>query len=407
MTTNAGPGNLPAHVPQDLVWDHNVDEFPARFEDPYVEACDAIHRGPDIVWATKGAHGGRPGWLLTRFKDMEEVYHDAEHFSAAFSDSAARFLGSDLRLIPKESDPPLHKFYRHILQPWFQPSAINALEPIVREICDELIGKFEGQQGCEFVEEFSSLFPSYVFLELMGMPRGMLPQFLEWEHAFLRGSTWEEHAAGTSAIYEYLKGYCEERRRRPGSDLGSKIVRAEIDGRKLTDNEAIGMCMTLYLGGLDTVTNSLGWCMRHIARDPALQARLYADPSLIPAAADELLRAYGVTSTFRTVVQDIDFHGVPMRKGDIVGLPTFFSSRDSRVYADPHTVDIARKARHLSFGSGVHNCLGVFLAKREIRVVLEAFLSRFSNIRIPETEKETWTTIMIWGIKRLPLEWDV
>lgn len=406
MTNLSGLTSVPTHVPRELCWDHDIDAFTSQFEDPYVQACEVIHQGPDIIWAVKGAHGGRPGWVLTRFAHMQEVYIDSTRFSAGFSNGAARFLGFDLRLIPKESDPPLHRYYRQVLQPWFQPSAINSLEPVVRSICDELISYFADRSGCEFVLEFSSLFPSYVFLGLMGMPRELLPQFLEWEHSFLRGNSWEDQVAGTRAIYEYLRSYSEERRQNPGDDLVSKIVTAEVDGRKLTENEAIGMCMTLYLGGLDTVMNSLGWCMRHLAKDQVLQDRLRDDPDLISAAIEELLRAYGVSSTFRTVIEDIDFHGVPMRKGDIVALPTFFSSRDARQYPNPHVVDIDRKPRHLTMGSGVHNCLGIHLAKREIRIVLSEFLSRFSNIRIPGGEKEVLTTVMFWGVRKMPLVWD-
>lgn len=400
------PFVVPPHVPPELVWDHDVDSFPMQFDDPYVGACDAMHAGPDIVWAKRGAHGGRPGWLLTRFQHLEEVYVDAARFSAAYSHGAARFLGFDLRLLPMESDPPDHKIYRQILQPFFQPSAVKSIEEMVRKTCDDLIARFETQGGCEFVGDFASLFPSHIFLNLMGMPHEKLPEFFEWEHAFLRGSSWEEQVAGTRALYDYMAEFAEERRRDPGDDLVSKIVTAEVAGRKLSDAEAVGMCMTLYLGGLDTVMNSLGWCFRHLARDPALQARLRNNPDDIPAAVDELLRAYGVTSTFRTVMEDCDFHGAPMRKGDIVALPTFFASRDARIYHDPHQVAVGRRPRSMSFGSGVHNCLGVHLAKREIRVVLDSFLRRFTNIRISANETEEWTTIMIWGVRRLPLAWD-
>ena len=397
---------VPAHVPEHLIWDESVDAFPMQFADPYVEACDAMHALPDIVWATKGAHTGRPGWVLSRFAHLEEVYVDAKRFSAAHSDGAARFLGIDLKLLPTESDPPDHKLYRQVLQPFFQPSAVKTIEKMVRQTCDDLIDKFADKGGCEFVEDFSGLFPSYVFLTLMGMPHEMLPKFMEWEHAFVRGETWEEQVSGTRAVYEYITEVYNERKRNPGDDLVSKIAASQVDGRPIADKEAIGMCMTLYFGGLDTVMNSSGWCMRHLAKDQALQKRLRENPDLIPAAIDELTRAYGVTSTFRTVMEDLEFHGVKMLKGDIVALPTFFAGRDPQKYDNPHEVDIERGGRSLTFGSGVHNCLGIHLAKRELRVVVQSFLERFQNIRIPEGAKEEWTTVMIWGLEKLPLTWD-
>lgn len=400
-----GAARLPSHVPSQLVWNHSIDSFPMQFDDPYVGTCNALHAGPDVVWSPHSAHGGRPGWLLTRYRDLEEVYLDSRRFSAAHSHGAARFLGFELPLLPTESDPPQHRHYRQVIQPYLNPRSVKALEATVRETCDELIAYFEGRGGCEFVSEFSSLFPSYVFLELMGMPREMLPTFLEWEHAFLRGKTVEEQVAGTRAIYDFIAEFTASRRRAPKDDLTSRIVTSQLAGRPISELEAIGFCMTLYLGGLDTVTNSSGWCMRYLAMDQVLQARLRDDPSQIPAAVDEMLRAFAVTSTFRTVMEDTDFHGVPMRKGDIVALPTFLAARDARAYDQPHLVDINRRPRHLTFGSGVHNCAGIHLAKRELHAVIASFLQRFERIRIPENERPEWTTVMIWGMRKLPLIW--
>lgn len=406
LQVHDAPLRLPPHVPSKLIWNHSIDEFPMQFTDPYVGTCDSLHEGPDIVWSPHSAHGGRPGWLLTRYRDLEEVYIDSRRFSAAHSHGAARFLGFELPLLPTESDPPEHRHYRHVIQPHLTPSAVKALEAMVRATCGELISRFEHRGGCEFVADFSSLFPSYVFLELMGMPREMLSRFFEWEHAFLRGESWEEQVAGTRAIYDFIAQFTASRRRRPADDLTSRIIRSQLAGRPITEAEAIGFCMTLYLGGLDTVMNSSGWCMRHLAMDQELQERLRSNPDLIPVAIEELLRAYAVTSTFRTVMEDTELRGVPMRRGDIVALPTFLAGRDERAYEKAHVIDIDRRPRHLTFGSGVHNCAGIHLAKRELRAVIASFLERFRNIRIPDGDRPEWTTIMIWGIRKLPLIWD-
>ena len=401
MTTSAEETSaVPAHVPPELRWDHSIDSFPAGFADPYVGACDAIHAGPDIVWATKGAYTGRPGWMLTRFAHLQEVHFDPERFAAAESRDAAVLLGFDLPLIPFESDPPMHRHYRQLLQPWFQPSAVNAMEPMIRSICDELIAQFADRGGCEFVGEFSTLLPSHVFLELMGLPRAMLGQFLAWENGFLRGQSLEEKAAAMRAIHAYFRDYLAEKRKAPGSDLVSTLAGGEIEGRPLTEAEVLGMCIVLYIGGLDSVASGLGWYLRHLARDRELQDRLRRAPELIPLAVDELSRAYATNCTMRTVIQDTEFHGVPMRKGDIVALPTFFSARDPREYVNPHVIDIDRKAASMTFGTGVH------LAKREIRIVLAEFLARFREIRIAPGESEVWTTQTIWGVKKLPLAWE-
>ena len=396
---------IPAHVPPELVWDHDLNTFPLQFDDPFIGACDAIHAGPDIVWCTS-AYNTRPGWLMTRFALIEEVHLNPQIFAAGQSRDITVLLGHEVPLLPSESDPPEHRRYRQFIQPWFQPSFVAGLDARIREICRGLIADFEARGNCEFVSEFSSPFPSSVFLAMMGLPRELLGEFLQWEHDFLRGSSFEIRARATRELYQYFAGLLEERRRNPKDDMVSMIANGEIDGCKLTDDEARGMCIMLYIGGLDSVTSGLGWYMRHLAMDQQLQARLREDAALIPDAIEEFVRAYGTNSTMRTVTCDIEFHDVAMKQGDIVVLPTFFASRDPREYTDPHCFDIARRARTMTFATGAHNCAGIHLAKRETRIVLEEFLSRFERIRIPEGKSAEWTTHAIWGVRKLPLQWD-
>ena len=403
-TAAAQPLIAPDHVPPDLVWDHDINAFAAEYRDPFLGVA-RMHEGPDIVWAT-GAHRGRPGWVLTRYAHIQEAFMDARRFSSSQNGDVAELLGVDWHLNPLEIDPPAHMAYRQILQPYFLPSAVNTLEPMVREVCTSLIAAFEDKGGCEFIGDFASLFPSYIFLELMGMPRDLVGQFLHLEDTYMRGPSIKARVGALREILHYLEGYAKERRRNPGSDLVSTIVTAEIDGRRLTEGEAMGMCMVLYLGGLDTVMSSLGWYFRHLAQDQDLLARLRDDPDAIPGAVDDLLRAYGVTGTIRTATEDFTFHGAPIRAGDTVVVPTYLAGRDPQQYSNPHSVDPDRKARHLTLATGVHNCLGIHLAKREIKVVLEAFLTRFRNIRIPQGEEAVWHTNGVWGVSRLPLVWD-
>jgi cytochrome P450 len=395
---------LPDHVAPDLAWDNLLYGYAGSFDDPFVGAS-TLHEGPDIIYA-KGAYRDMPGWLLTRYDHIEEVFQDPTHFSSAGWAQTRTLFGVDWDQNPLEIDPPAHKGYRQILQPSFQPSAINQLESIVRQTACELIDKFKGNGGCEFVSEFSALFPSYIFLELMGMPREKLPEFMEWEKDLFRGSSDEIRAAGGRRIIKYMEDYSAERRARPKGDVVSKIVTARLGDRPLDHGEILGMCVLLYVGGLDTVMSSLGWYFRHLANDQTLQSRLKDNPQDIPLAVDEFLRAFGITGTRRRLTCDYEFHGVLMKEGEWVTLPTYLASRDPRQYSDPHTIDIDRKARHLTLATGIHNCLGIHLAKREIKVVLEEFLSRFSNIRIPDGEQAEWHTGVVWGLDRLPLVWD-
>jgi cytochrome P450 len=334
------------------------------------------------------------------------VFTNPAQFSSEENINIGPVLGVDWRLNPVDFDPPQHMHYRQILQPYFQPSAINRYEPALRQIAADLIAKFEHNGGCEFVSEFGSLFPSYAFLDLLGLPRELLPQFYEWDHAINRTRDPMTRVEGARALYRYLDDYIERRRNDSRDDLVTGILNGKVKGEPLNHGEIMGMVMLLYFGGLDTVVSSLGWYLRHLAQDQNLQRRLQNHPEEIPAAVDDLVRAYGVVGTSRKVMEDMEFHGVSLKKNDLILAPGYLASRDERAFPDPHRVDPDRHPRHLTFATGVHNCLGAHLAKREIKIVLEEFLSRFRNIRIPEGGEQRWTAMGVWAMTKLPLEWE-
>jgi len=365
-----------------------------------------MYDGPDIVWA-RSIGLGVGGWVVTRHSLIEEVLLDPVRFSSRDNAGVAAMLGMDWRLIPLEVDPPAHADYRRILQPWFQPAAINAIEARLRRTVRELLDGFEQKGECEFVSEFAALFPSYVVLELMGLPRELLTTFLEWENAYIHAHTPEQRTAAIKKIASYIDGYVAKRRIEPKrDDLVNAILEAEIRGRPITEAEAMGMIMILYTGGLDTVLSSLGWYFRYLASDPALQSHLRENPDEIPAAVEELMRAFGVVGSRRTVASDFNFHSVPMREGDKVIAPGFLAGRDPRQYREPHKVLVDRGARHLTLATGPHNCIGGHLARREIRIVLEELLGRLRNIRIAPGAVALWSTEGVWTVKHLPLVWD-
>lgn len=399
---SSGP-QVPEHVPEDLVRDIDIADFTSELDDPFLAGA-RLHDGPDIFWATVAANG-HPGWVLTRHALLQEVYADPDHFSSERADLAA--MGINWKLNPLEFDPPEHYKYRRLLNPMFTPRAVSAMDESVKEVCNQLIAVFADRGSCEFISEFADTFPSYIFLDLMGMPRDMLPQFLEWERLLLRAEDPREKAAALLSSIKYLDQFVDEQRESPTTDLMKTVVTVQFEGeRRLTKEEVLGMVTLLYIGGLDTVYSSLGWIFRHLAQDQALQRSLRANPELIPQAVEEFLRAFPVASPHRKLKKDLMFHGVQMRKGDYVLLPTFAAHRDPREFTNPHQVDIDRRPRHLAFAAGPHVCLGLHLARRELRTVVEAFLSRFENIRMPEGESYEYHTGGTWGVDRLVLQWD-
>ena len=395
---------IPAHVPSELVWNHSFDAFTAELDDPYI-AISRLHDGPGIIW-TSDASYGRPGWIATRYDLISEVFIDHEHFSAERPGMIADLLGVNLRLNPIEIDPPRHFGYRRILNPYFTPKAVNNLEGMVRETCESLIAKFADKGTCEFVKDFAIPFPSYMFLDLMGMPRAKVGDFIKWEDTLMRGPDIASRVAAARSIYAYLEEHLAQQHKKPCNDLMKAIVTGEFEGRPLEHLEAMGMLYVLYVGGLDTVYSTLGWTMRHLATHPELQDRLRGNPELIATAVEEFLRAFSVVVTHRMVAKDFVFHGVPMRKGEEINMPLSLADRDPKMFPNPHVVDIDRKPRHLALGTGAHNCLGIHLAKRELRIVVEEFLKRFHNIRIRKGETYRYHTGRTFGVEYLPLEWD-
>jgi cytochrome P450 len=395
---------VPDHVPPELVWDHSYVGFLGELGDPYL-AASRLHDGPGVIWATN-ASNGRPAWIMTQHALIEEGFTDYRKFSSARGSLIGAVMDSDWLLLPVEADPPDHRYYREVLRPFFTPSAISGCFADVQGLCDSLIDGFVERGSCEFVSEFASILPNAIVLSLLGMPQEMLQQFLQWEETVIHGTDDAERRAAGRAIIDYLRNFIAEQKRHPQTEIMRGILAGRMKDRPFNDAEILGICYLLFVAGLDTVFSMFGWIMRHLAMDQALQARLRRNSQDVPAAVDEFTRAYGVSSPSRTVAKDMIFHGVPMKKSESVILPTYLAGRDPRAWPNPHVIDIDRKPRHLTFGAGPHVCLGIHLAKREMRIVIESFLARMKDIHIPAGETFQYHTTSTIGIDRLALAWQ-
>jgi len=406
VTGSTAPASvIPSHVPAELVRDFDYDAFCHEGDDPFL-AATRLHAEPPIIYGTR-VFFGEPAWIPTRHAVIQEIFLHPEIFSSRRPPSAVQGLEEvNWRMIPFELDPPEHGKYRRILQPYFAPKSMRAMETMVGEICDSLMAPLLERDGCEFIGDFASKLPNIVFLKIMGLPVDMLGQFLAWEEAILRAPEDAQRAQASQELMVYLMGFCAEQRKDPQTELMKLIIGGKVDGEPLSDIDVLGTVFLLYLGGLDTVYSSLGWIFRHLANDQPLQQRLRDNPEDIPKAVEEFERCYAVTRQTRTVAHDCTFHGIEMREGEIVVLPIYLAGRDPATYENPEVVDIDRQVRYITFGTGPHTCLGIHLAKREIRIALESFLSHFRNIRIPEGETYEYHTGGVFGVDRLPLAWD-
>jgi cytochrome P450 len=207
-------------------------------------------------------------------------------------------------------------------------------------------------------------------------------------------------------VNAYLRAHCDNRRRAPRDDLLSFAVQAEIDGRKFTGDEVTGICFNLFVGGLDTVSTNMGLQFRHLAERPDHQAILRATPAMIPDAIDEFMRAYATIMNTRACIKQTSIAGVTIREGDRIMLPAFLAGRDPQAFPNPDEVILDRRPRHVTFGYGIHLCLGMHLARREMRIAIEEFLAHIPPFRIaPGACIESYLAGTIQPVA-LPLVWN-
>jgi len=394
----------PDHVPADL-----VRPFPFVFglttdKDPFNDLADSVHQGPDIIYAMHAYPGGTPAWVPRRMADLRKIYFDTEHFSSKDFSPFSKLIGETWNNLPAEHDPPMHGLYRSMVNPLFTPKAMAALEDRIRAYAREYVLAFQTRGECEFMADFAFEFPIKVFMELMGLPHDKTSEFLDWEMNLLHNHDLGKIAAATRSVVDYLRGEIEERRRNPTEDLISWGVQAQVEGRSLTEDELMGFCFNLFIGGLDTVSTNMGLHFRHLAEHPDDQALLRANPALIPNAIEEMMRAYPAVTTFRTCIKETELNGVRFLPGDKVAMSTTLGGRDPAEFPDPAAVRFDRKPRHVSFGFGPHICLGMHLARREMRIAMEEFLALIPEFHLPEGHVVVSHMGMIQPVA-LPLVW--
>jgi len=367
----------------------------------------ALHQGPEVFWADRAVTGERGAWVPRKLEHLQQIYLDNVNFTSRGMASYAALIGETWEILPIEADERLHPLMRTMLNPAFSPRRMAEFEARIRRYAREYIGSFKAKGGCDFVGDFAFTFPIKVFLELMGLPQDEVGQFLAWEHGFLHEPDVEKIKSTTREVAAYLRREIDDRRARPRDDLISFGLQCSHDGQSLSEQELLGFCMNLFLGGLDTVSTAMAWQFWHLARHQGDQETLRANPAMIPAAIDEFMRAYASVATYRVCVNETRIGGATIKPGDMVVMATFLAGHDPGAYPDPETVVLDRAPRHVNFGYGAHLCIGMHLARREMRIALEEFLAEIPPFRIAEDADITYYLAGIIQPITLPLVWDV
>jgi cytochrome P450 len=337
-------------------------------------------------------------FVVTRYDDLREVLHNAKAFSSWPADTPPT-PGHARALIPLEVDAPEHRRYRMIIDPLFRPKVVERMAGEIRAYAAELVDRMVTQPEFDFMREFAQPYPSAVFLRMVGLEFSVeqRDQLCAWAgtilHTTTTGASHGDTEAQTAArmdagkaLNNFLRGLLDERLTRRGNDVISLLIDAELPGaRKMDYKEILNFVYVLVLAGLDTVTTAIGFSFLHLARRPDLQARIAADPSLIPGAIEELLRYEPIVHMSRTVTEPRELSGTRLRPGDRVALPLASGHRDEKVFERADELLIDREIDEmLVFGGGSHRCVGMHLARLELTIALEEIFKRMPRFSVPE-----------------------
>ncbi|WP_244928922.1 cytochrome P450 [Nocardioides sp. W7] len=353
-------------------------------------------------------------FMLQRYDDVREGFQQHATWTTAVR-SALRPGSSNERLLPQDLNGQEHVKMRRILNQYFAPAAVRRMEEMATERCIELIEELKPKGADDFVAAFAIRYPTDLFLALLGLPVSDGEFFLEWSedyfNSLLAGQP-ERAEESKKKIMDYFDRAVNERRENPldpDVDMVSRLVTARIDDEPISQEDIRTICLTLMLAGLDTTRSALGFIFAHLASNPEDRRKIVEDPSIIPNAVEEFLRTFPlVIQAGREVQEPADFHGLELEQGDVVWLGVAQANRDPRKFPDPDKVvlDRAGANQHLAFGGGPHRCLGMHLARLELKVVLEEWHKRIPEYRIAEgTElRERGGQLTMTS---LPLEWEV
>ncbi|MCV7370887.1 cytochrome [Mycolicibacterium duvalii] len=330
------------------------------------------------------------GYAATGRDIVETVLKNPSIFS---SQKAFDVLGSPVPLVPIAFDPPEQTRYRRILQPFFSPRVIKPLEDELRQQVIDLVEPIAAKGQCDFIAEVAGVYPVQVFLTLFGLPLDMRDQFVEWKNAVLGltaagGATAVDEAAQegmqkAAELFMYLSELIQKRRGVPGDDVLSQVLNIGPPDA-LSDEEAIGLCFLFVLAGLDTVMDALGFGIQRLAQNPDRRRELAGDLSLVPAATEELLRLDPPAPFLpRVTAEETTLGGQTLPEGTRISGYLATANRDEELFKDAWNIDFHRpENRHISFGMGVHRCLGSHLARLEMNLVYEEWHKRIPEYHI-------------------------
>lgn len=348
-------------------------------------------------------------WVVSRYDGVSYVLKNPQLFSSAGMGGSPNLDGRGTRTIIN-SDPPDHTYLRNLVNRAFTPRMVAEMEPRIREITRALIDRVAEAGRMDLVADLAMPLPVTIIAEILGVEADRRDDFKRWSTAVV-SATGDENARvrmadDLLAFRQYFEEAVEQRKRQPGADLISALVRAEETDGRLTTEEIVAFAMLLLIAGNETTTNLIGNAMKALCEHPEQMALVREDQGRIPNMVEEALRWDSpVQFLFRMTTQDVDLAGTTIPAGNPV-VPIYASgNRDDAKFPDAARFDIERNTQgHVAFGMGVHFCLGAPLARLEAKVAFEELLGRLDGIEL-ETGAKRIDSLFLRGMETVPVRW--
>ncbi|WP_075215655.1 cytochrome P450 [Mongoliimonas terrestris] len=375
--------------------------------------------GPAVFWEDYGF------WCFTGFEPVGALLRDKRFGRAILHVASREELGwpeIPERLKPfydveahslLETEPPVHTRLRTLVNRAFVSRAVERLRPRIAALANDLIDRFEGVGTADLIAAFATPIPVIVIADLLGVPAAMADRLLDWSHRmvamyqFNRTPAVEDDAvAATEGFVAFMRSYVDERRSKPGDDLISHLIAAEEAGERLSTDELITTCILLLNAGHEATVHAIGNGVKAMLEAGADPAAAFATPAATAATVEELLRFDAPLHLFtRYALVDTEVHGVPLRKGDRIGLLLGAANRDPDRFAAPNSLVLDRTdGANVSFGAGIHFCVGAPLARLELQVALPTLFRRLPGLRLaaPPVYADRYH---FHGLERLDVSW--
>jgi len=367
-------------------------------------------------------------WIISRYEDCLEALRKPEVFSSKMGFNPSDIPDEVTRIHNEEgfgdvpdtlvsNDPPSHTRYRKLVDRAFTAGRVRKMESYIEQVTNEQIDLFIDQGSVEIMRGLAIPLPVYVIADQLGIPRSMRDRFKEWSDAAVEPLgmlvTPERHIECAKLVVEmqhYLADVAEDRRKNPQDDMITQLATCEVEGKLLEIPELLSIIGQLLGAGNETSTSAIGSAVVQMTRDPELVERLAAEPELGRDFAEEILRHEApVQGLFRRALSETTLAGVTIPAGSLLNLRYGSANHDERKFPDPERFDVDREnaSAHLSFGAGIHHCIGAQLARSEIGMAVRQLARRAKNIQLVDPDSlEYAPSVILRGLKSVEIKFD-